>query len=828
MASGSSTQPDDALIQMARMQIDAIPRDDASHRSSETATTGVAAWPDQLSQRYEIRSEIHRGGQGVVYHGVHRPTRREVAIKLLRSGPFAGARERARFDREAEILASLRHPNIVTIHDSGEAAGCSYFVMDYVHGDPLDAYLARLDAARPETTATIVELFARIADAIHCAHLRGVIHRDLKPGNVRVDASGSPQVLDFGLAKLSASEAGASMTEPGQFVGTLPWASPEQALGKSTEVDVRSDVYSIGVMLYYALAQRMPYVTEGSAAAIANAIATAAPRSLRRERSEISQDLDTIVLKCLQKEPARRYQSAGDLARDLRRLQAGEPIEARRDSVVYLFQKAVARHRTFVMGAAAYAALATVGLLALLAAWRQAQFDRDAARDAERQQLLARTAADEARQAEAQQRAKADEKSAESQAVRDFLEEMLKDADPAAHGGKQLTVREALDLAARKLERGESSFEPSVEASLRATLGETYNALGVYDASEAHHRRALELRRGMHSGDHIEVAHSLGQCALAAQQLGKLDEAKELAESSVAMYRALGNTDSEAFAEVINQLARILRLRGETGAALPYFEQALAIRRRLFGDRSHTTAASINNIALAYSELGRLADAEPRYREAVEIFRARPSETVNLAAALNNLAGCLTKLGKHDDAAAAYGEAQRIVRELRGATHPETLTIQSNLALVLRKLGRDAEAEPMLVEVLNARRDKLGPTHPEVATSLNNLALLLGTTERLDQAIPLFREALAIREQSMNPGHPQIAQARLVLGRALSRSKQFEEGRAILESAYEMVKDGGAERAKLRKLIVNALVEHFESSGDEAAGEAWRRMANFE
>ncbi len=296
---------------------------------------------------YEFVQELHRGGQGVVFLALQKSTHRKVAIKVMKEGPFASADDRARFDREVRILARLKHPNIVTIHDSGRAAGCDYFVMDYVQGESLADHLHRKHSA-----SDLVDLFRRICEAVQSAHDHGIVHRDLKPSNICIDSNGEPHILDFGLAKTpgSALEPG-GVTQSGFFVGSIPWASPEQADGHVTNIDARTDVYCLGVIFYFMLTNRFPYDINGSPAEVLSRVAHADPIRPRSASRKVDSELETIMLKCLQKDPIRRYANAGEIAADLAAYQSGRPISARRDSLAYLFRKSAAqsmRSRPFV------------------------------------------------------------------------------------------------------------------------------------------------------------------------------------------------------------------------------------------------------------------------------------------------------------------------------------------------------------------------------------------------------------------------------------------------------------------------------------------------
>ena len=296
---------------------------------------------------YRIIRELGRGGMGVVYLAHQDSTKRDVALKVLLDGPLASTTAKRRFEREVELAARFSHPHIVTVLDSGLARGRHYVAMQYVQGERLDRYAK----SRRMSVRDLLALFAKVCRAVGYAHRRGVMHRDLKPSNILVDAAGEPHVLDFGLAKQENEVVPYTVSVPGQLVGTVPYMSPEQACGDSADMDVRSDVYSLGVILYRLLAGRFPYDISKDVRETLDRIATAAPIRPRRIRGDLDRDVETIVLRALAKERERRYQSAAEFAEDIERYLSRRPIEARRDEALYVFNKFLRRHR-FAVGTA--------------------------------------------------------------------------------------------------------------------------------------------------------------------------------------------------------------------------------------------------------------------------------------------------------------------------------------------------------------------------------------------------------------------------------------------------------------------------------------------
>lgn len=298
--------------------------------------------PEDAIPGYRIVREIHRGGQGIVYEALQLSTNRTVAVKVLLEGPFSSERARFRFEREVRLIAALRHPNIVVIHDSGITQGRHYFAMEYVRGQPLDTHV-RLAGL---SIRDIIRTFVQVCDAVASAHRSGVIHRDLKPSNILVGEDGNPRILDFGLAKVlgDEEESHGLVTATGQIMGTIRYMSPEQTLGNPAAVDTRTDIYALGVILYELVTGAAPYPTSGDLAAAFKNIRETEPVRPSKLHREVRSELDAVILRAMAKEPGRRYQSASDLTEDLKAWLDGRPVKAKSDSSFYVLRKLAVQH----------------------------------------------------------------------------------------------------------------------------------------------------------------------------------------------------------------------------------------------------------------------------------------------------------------------------------------------------------------------------------------------------------------------------------------------------------------------------------------------------
>ena len=630
---------------------------------------------------YEIIEEFQRGGQGIVYRARHLATSRIVALKVLSGGVFATDRQRRRFEREIELVAGLDHPGIVTVYDSGEtAAGRPYFSMQFVEGAPLDQWSARAwDAAPPQhALRSILNLFEQICDAVSFAHQHGVIHRDLKPSNIlivegaeasrhqgtkgsaaRLDASAPgcldafPKVLDFGLAKPALEEAAAlpNVTDEGAFLGTLAYASPEQMQRDPRLVDVRTDVFSLGVILFEMLTGALPFPAEGDLSSIIHAIEHDTPprpssRAPRARRSVINDELDRIALKALAKDKDRRYRSAGALRDDIRRYLSGEPIEAKSDSRWYVLRKMVARHAIAIGVTAAFVLVLAAGSASLLVMYQHA---RDEAEKVTQINL--------------------------------FLEDTLGSVEPSAAGG-EVRVRDLLDEAARWIDIALAD-RPEVEASIRSTLGNSYRNLGAFDEADLHLTEALRTRLELFGEEHPDVAHSLSELALLRRDQGELAEAKALFTRSLDMRRALVGSRSPEVAYTLANLGLLHRDLGEYDEAGNMLRESLDIRRTLYGVTHPDVAMCVHHLATLAAARDDLEESLRLHREALAMRESllHPHHP-DVARSLFDIGRTLLLLDRADEARPFLERCLNLRIDSLGDEHPATLEARDLLQRV--------------------------------------------------------------------------------------------------------------------------------------------------
>ncbi len=712
--------------------------------------------PDQI-HGYRIVRELGRGGMGVVYEAEQTHPHRLVALKVISHAFRWDEHARRMFQREVQSLARLRHPGIAAIHEAGVSGDQQYFyTMELVQGVPLTEYANRHDLSMADRLRTM----QRVCEAIHYAHQRAVIHRDIKPSNILIDATGSPKILDFGLARITDADLALTTmgTEIGRIQGTLNYMSPEQARGRSGEIGVMTDVYALGVVLFELVTGKLPHNLSGillpEAVRVICEDSPTRPGTLNRT---LRGDVEAIALKAIEKDPTRRYQSASDMAQDIERHLANEPILARPPTAIYQLHKLVARHRL----PCAFASLVFL-LTVVFAGWMSWAYRRaDQALEAERVQHEQATF-NLARAERAEKKAITEATTAD-QTTR-FLQGMLASITPETARGRDISViREVLNEADKRIET-ELSDQPKVAAAIHHTLGTTFLSLGELSQAEEHLQAAINLKQSV-STDTSRTLHALGRLKTAQ---GAYEEAQQYFSDALEQQHAQFGSKHADIAQTMNDFAWLLIQKGDYAKAKPLLQQALAMRRELLGDNSIHVAQSLNDLGNFMFYAGSYTEAETLMREALQIRQTiLGDDHPYVATSLNNLAALMNAKG--DDAAAEplYRRALASRRALLGKAHPDVAGTLNNLAVTLQHLKDYDGAEACFRESLDIFRQVHGEEHPAVATGISNLAILLKIKKDYTGAETLLREALRIRTQLLGRQHPDVAYTLLTLGEAL-------------------------------------------------------------
>ena len=695
-----------------------------------------------IAGRYKLLEKIGEGGMGAVWAAEQmQPVRRKVALKLIKPGMDSRS-VLARFEAERQALAVMDHPNIAKVLDGGLAeTGRPFFVMEYVKGLPITEYCDARRLSVPER----LQLFVQVCQAVQHAHQKGIIHRDLKPSNILIapyDDRPVPKVIDFGLAKAMHQ----SLTEltlhtaHDAVLGTPLYMSPEQAQLNNLDIDTRSDLYSLGVLLYELLTGSTPLEKQRYKQAAWDEIrriireeeppqpsarlsssqalpSLAAGRQIEPARLTklVRGELDWIVMKSLEKDRARRYETANGFALDLERYLAGEPVLAAPPSTLYRLRKSVRKHRAALATAAAIillllagAAVSTwqaVGATRAESAARAAEQDAEAKRaEAERQTALA---GDRLIQVDAEKK-KTEEEKQIAQAVQGFLQnKLLAQADawtqadsllgsdrPSAEAKVNPTIRELLDRAAKELapDRIDASFpnQPLVQAAILQTVGRTYLALGDYEPAVGFLNRSAALVRQHFGADHPDTLGSTSSLANAYRESGRLD------------------------------------------LALPLLQESLKLNEAAHGPDHPETLASMNNLAVAYLDAGEPDLAISLLEKALKLMEAKfPVNHARTLNCMDDLAMAYRAAGKLDLAIPLLKDALKLQRATLGPDHPDTLLSMNNLALAYQESRELGLAIPLFQETLKLEEAKLGPDHPSTLTSMNNLALAYGRAMKL-------------------------------------------------------------------------------------------------
>ncbi len=807
----------DLLLQAHDQPASTLDRPPASVSSAVPETTGAvvrsASEPAEkpgftIAGRYKLLEQIGEGGMGAVWAAEQMaPVRRKVALKLIKAG-LDSKSVLARFEAERQALAVMDHPYIAKVLDGGlTETGRPFFVMEYVKGVPITEYC---DATRLNVPERL-SLFVQVCQAVQHAHQKGIIHRDLKPSNIlvaRYDDKPVPKVIDFGLAKAMHQ----SLTERTlhtaheMVVGTPLYMSPEQAQLNNLDVDTRSDIYSLGVLLYELLTGTTPLEKKRFKEAAWDEIkriireeepprpsmrlsstdtlpSLAAGRQIEPARLTklVRGELDWIVMKSLEKDRSRRYETANGFALDIQRYLAGEPVLAAPPSARYRLKKFVRMHRAALTTTAAIGLLLVAGVA--VSTWQAVRATRAETR-ARANEEAALTAA----QAEARERHKATAaehaarlEADKAKAINNFLiNDLLAEASPENNPvGSKVSVRELLDKAARKIGTAFTQ-RPETEAAIRRTIGRTYMSLGLYSEAERHLREALNLNRQIDRPEHPETLNVMNALVYSLREAGKRDEADNLcAQCLSASERALGPEHQETLSALVNS-ADLQSLRGDHAEAERIYRRVLEIRRRILGPEHRDTLATMDGLAVELYWQAKYSEAERLYREVLEIrHRGYGAEHPTTLNASHNLVLVLDAQGKQPEALPLAEKTLEGRRRVLGPEHAHTLSALSSLAGLQRQLGKLRQAEALYREVLDATSRTLGAEHDLTLSAQTNLAQTLSAQGGLAEAEPLFRGALAVRSRLLGAEHQLTRTAMGNLAGVLHRQGRLEEAEGL-------------------------------------------------
>jgi serine/threonine protein kinase/tetratricopeptide (TPR) repeat protein len=739
---------------------------------------------------YRLLQLIGEGGMGEVWLAEQVEPRRRVAIKVIKAG-MDTKQVVARFESERQALALMDHPAIAKVFDGGSTAeGRPYFVMEYVAGVPITEHC---DTHKLSTNSRL-ELFTEVCQGVQHAHQKAIIHRDLKPSNILValvDAHAQPKIIDFGIAKAT----GYRLTDKtlftgvGELIGTPEYMSPEQADLTGQDIDTRTDIYSLGVILYQLLTGELPFgskelrsssyeelrrklreVEPPRPSTKLNTLVDGAADTARKRdtdpgvlRRQLEGDLDAITMKALEKERARRYGTPSELAADIGRHLCNEPVLARPPSTAYRLRKYVMRHRVGV-----WVALGLVSLLVLFAATMAVQARRIA---------LERDRANV-------ERDRANRESAVATHVSNFLTHMFDVSDPSEARGNSITAREILDRASKDIETGLGK-DPALQARMMLTIGRVYWSLGLLARAQSLLERALDLRRATLGPDHVDTLRAASALGLVYWKQGRRPDAERLMADTLERKRRLFGGENDVTLNEMNNLALVFFDKGRLHDAESLHRYVLGVRRRRLGADHADTLSSAHNLAEVYLRANRLPDAEELLRTTLEA-RSRvlgPDHPTTLDT-MADLGILLLQQHRLAESEQLFRETLKAQHRVLGPEHPGALGNANNLGEVLTQEGRVAEGEEMLREAVETERRLLGPEHPLTLDGTVNLAGSYVRHGHLAEGERLLRETLAVQSRLPAVDNPDRARTLSELALAALQRGQPTRALEVLEEAF--------------------------------------------
>jgi eukaryotic-like serine/threonine-protein kinase len=755
------------------------------------AAAPLAECPGTLIGRYKLLEQIGEGGMGVVYMAEQqKPVRRRVALKIIKVG-MDTKQVVARFEAERQALALMDHSNIARVFDAGATdSGRPYFVMELVRGIPITEFCDQNNVPVRER----LELFVQVCHAVQHAHQKGIIHRDIKPSNVLVtrhDDQPVVKVIDFGIAKATQSRLTEKtlFTEFHQLIGTPTYMSPEQAGMSDLDVDTRSDIYSLGVLLYELLTGSTPFdiksLVNAGYAEIQRVIREVEPPRPSTRLSTMGStlpsvamlrhtdpnqltklvrgDLDWIVMKALEKDRLRRYDTAGSLSEDVERHLSGEAVLAAPPTVRYRARKFILRNKGAVFAGTLVASTLLLGIVGFAWQAHRASVERDLA-----------VASGEAQKAERRK----------SDLINQFLQRSLQSADPGQGGNQDMKVSVLMLKAVKDLDAGIFKDQPDVDAGLRLTIADILYSNGHAGDALPLAQKALEIYRQTNSGDSPEVARSLDTVALTLHDVEPDAAARELliwqealASHGREIVRSL-NIGDLALHDVEHDTAILEVLIGQ---------EALAMRRRLYPTGHRDVAKSLTDVATTLRSMSLSEQAEPLLREALEMDRRiSHGDDRDVARDLDNMALALVELQRPKEALSYEQEALDMRRRFFTGDHPDVAQSLSSLVLVKRTLGHADEALASAREALAVRQQCFPGDHILVAKAMDNLSSVLSDLDRFQEAEAGFRNAVAMYNRIYPGDHPRKAVLMSDLAECLGKLGQRSEALDLAQQASEM------------------------------------------
>jgi serine/threonine protein kinase len=781
-----------------RQRVEAMLRDAAAADKffghGEMALSGAALTegPGTVIGRFKLLEKIGEGGMGVVYMAEQRePVVRKVALKIIKLG-MDTRQVVARFEAERQALALMDHPNIAKVLDGGATeSGRPYFVMELVPGLPITQFC---DEANLPTRDRL-ELFLEVCSAIQHAHQKGIIHRDIKPSNILVTLHGEkpvPKVIDFGVAKATQGRLTEKtlFTQFQQFIGTPAYMSPEQASLSGLDIDTRSDIYALGVLLYELLTGRTPFdgkellqagldemrrtIREKQPPRPSNRISTLQGDDLtttaKRRRTDppklihlVRGDLDWIVMNALEKDRARRYDTANGFARDIQRHLNDEPVVARPPSRLYEFQKTVRRHKFGFLAAA----LMGVVLLAATAisAWQAIRGNREARRAFQAESL-------------------ANQRLADSEAISQFLSEVFKSPSPL-RDGRSITVAETLSNATQKLE-AELTNQPARRARLQSAIGESYFGLGLFHEAIPLQEQVRDYYLAASGPESIDTLVATRWVALLYAEVGRQDEAIKMLEPVLTLSRkSLGPENPETI-NAMSVLAGIYDIAGRWDEALKLRKELLVLRRKVNGPENPITIKSMEDLATSYIQLDQpesIQLGEQVLALSTKVLGPQSPQTIRCTLILGS---SYYTFGRRDEALKLWEQALPLEEKVNGPEHPETLKVMRNLAYAYDDFGRRDDALKLREQALAINRRINGPEHPDTIMAMEGVAISYDRAGQHDKALKLLQEAVDLSRKTVGDENPMTLNFMGSLSYLLYEAGHLDEARKLGEEVLAL------------------------------------------